>query len=430
MSERNRSSWSSLVHAAAGGDVDAARQLMEDRQASVRDARKARDETQRRAEAASSSFSPDAVGGEPEGSASGASFRDREEVDGGPPRLGTERDGDVEAARALVASGQGPRVRKVFSQAAYQGRIDIVRVFLEEGVDPDTREQHGATMLMIAATQGRTDVVRALLDAGADLNAVGGKGETALSYAVMAGAADVAEVLLDAGIHPNPIPGSELTAIEMAVGSGTTDVVRMLIARGAHHEVSESFVVGAVRERHVDALRVLVEQTPHRGVRRVLHSAVGHGQVDVVRTLVEAGVDVRAALEDGSMPLLVAANGGHGDVTRVLIDAGADPNAVGETGMTALMASASGGHADVARTLLDAGADATAVWGEPKVTALMVAAANGHADVVRVLLDAGVDPNTTATQGETAYVIAEQLGHDGVARMLKEAGADVGEPFA
>ena len=48
--------------------------------------------------------------------------------------------------------------------------------------------------------------------------------------------------------------------------------------------------------------------------RTVLHEACWKGQLDIVRSLVEAGSDVSAVDEDGDTPEQMAKNNGHSNI--------------------------------------------------------------------------------------------------------------------
>jgi len=54
---------------------------------------------------------------------------------------------------------------------------------LEQGVDPDTPDSDGGTLLMGAAADNDLALTRLLLAHGADVNARNERGETAFSYA-------------------------------------------------------------------------------------------------------------------------------------------------------------------------------------------------------------------------------------------------------
>ena len=99
-----------------------------------------------------------------------------------------------------------------------------------------------------------------------------------------------------------------------------------------------------------------------------LHDAVGDGDIDRVKMLVNSGVDLNATIDSeearGVTALMVAAGGGYTDIVIALVEAGADPNAAVETeevrGFTALMVAAGLGHTDVVTALIEAGADPNA----------------------------------------------------------------------
>jgi ankyrin repeat protein len=104
-----------------------------------------------------------------------------------------------------------PGTNTLVGQAA-RGDVAGARWSLRLGVDPDiptrwgwSRENEGQTPLTVAAQFGRIEIVRLLLAEGADpdLRDFGGQGDTALSTAAWHGQLEVCRVLLDAGADPN-----------------------------------------------------------------------------------------------------------------------------------------------------------------------------------------------------------------------------------
>ena len=67
-----------------------------------------------------------------------------------------------------------------------------------------------------------------------------------------------------------------------------------------------------------------------------LLEAAQRGDVEVVRKLVDTGVDLNVRNDIERTALIVAALNGHAEIAQILIDAGADANASDYYGKTAL----------------------------------------------------------------------------------------------
>ncbi|WP_293048746.1 ankyrin repeat domain-containing protein [Pandoraea sp.] len=137
----------------------------------------------------------------------------------------------------------------------------------------------------------------------------------------------------------------------------------------------------------------------------VLVDAIQSRHEGLVGALIEAGVDVNRAGEQGA-PLAIAGAGRSVEIVRMLLDAGAAVEGVDDDGWTALERAAYGdcgacGDDEMVRVLIDAGAALE--------TALMLAAGSGDVEIVRMLLDAGANPiGTTREKGMTALGWAEE----------------------
>jgi ankyrin repeat protein len=140
----------------------------------------------------------------------------------------------------------------------------VVAVLLEAGANVTDPIDAAHTPLMAAAFQGRLDLVKLLLSAGAKVDARDGEGETALSKACLfktkAHEAIIQE-LLAAGATPTT---DDLT---IACENGNPAVVRALVAAGA------------------DFRRI------NRWGDTALHKAVDYGHLATVELLLAAGAD-------------------------------------------------------------------------------------------------------------------------------------------
>jgi hypothetical protein len=114
----------------------------------------------------------------------------------------------------------------------------------------------------------------------------------------------------------------------------------------------------------LNAVRMLLSKgaNPHQvGIRgNLLHVAIWTHEPDrleIIRVLLEYGIDVNGLDEDGATPLHIAALLGVVDISRVLIRGGSDLSAGDNQGRTALHYSAMIGYGDIARLLISNGSD-------------------------------------------------------------------------
>jgi len=153
--------------------------------------------------------------------------------------------GDLRAVRLFLDGGMKPDSRNLLDQTALlasasRGRTDVVQLLLERGADPNLRfdthfsksQVHGLTVLMAAAEQGHAEVVRALLERGAFVNARADNGLTALMAAASSGHGDIVEILLKNDADPNAQTADGETALMFAERGGFTEIVQLLQEAG------------------------------------------------------------------------------------------------------------------------------------------------------------------------------------------------------
>jgi ankyrin repeat protein len=85
--------------------------------------------------------------------------------------------------------------------------------------------------------------------------------------------------------------------------------------------------------------------------------AAERGQLDQVRTYLEAGADPNTRSKDSFTVLMWAAARSHVEVVKLVLEAGVDLNARARKGRTAIEIAAQEGHHDIVKLLLEAGAE-------------------------------------------------------------------------
>jgi len=213
--------------------------------------------------------------------------------------------------------------------ACENGNDDSLRHLLDEGVDPTAVDTAGWTPLHVAAYAGNTAAVTILTDhltrRNQTLETVDADGFTALHWASRNGFLDVVYTLLAAGVNPDIKDGSGAgTPRHWAVLGGHGDVSRLL-AVAEQGESQEEWIHRAAAAGAVNVVRLLIEngvdvdQLDSEG-ETALCEAARHGKDIVVAELLNKGANVHVESRDGSQPLSVAVLHGHKAVVDLLLE--------------------------------------------------------------------------------------------------------------
>ncbi|KAH9041905.1 hypothetical protein EDB83DRAFT_2524063 [Lactarius deliciosus] len=219
----------------------------------------------------------------------------------------------------------------------------------------------------------------------------------------------------------------EAAPVYYAALCGFPDVVVKLISEYPEHRNARGGACGtalhaAARRNHVEVVKSLLEHgvdvnSLGQWERTTLHIASVWEHLEIVRSLLEHGADVNAKQDDHWTPLHMVARNGNFELVRMFLQHNADINARNDIGHTPLHAASNNGHVDIARFLLDHGADPKA-RGKDQSTPLHWASYWGELEVAHLLLERGADVDAEDGKGRTAYQIALKEGHDEIAQLL------------
>lgn len=200
--------------------------------------------------------------------------------------------------------------------AASNDRLDIFKLLLARGANPNRIDSAGNTLLHIASNANRTEIVKHLIEMKADVNAVNHGGETPLWQAAEhPEGTKTAEWLLAAGADANPRPGSNSWSI---LHTASPACAELLLRHGSR-----------VDARAEDGLTPLI-------------LAAQHGLTENVRVLIDGGAHLNASESNGWTALHYAATNGELEVAELLIARGADIKAKDKRGRTALQVALDG----------------------------------------------------------------------------------------
>ena len=253
---------------------------------------------------------------------------------------GAARDGDLKAIKQHIAEGVDVN-ELVFDMppltwAALMGQTAAAELLLQHGADINGRNKDDNTALHLAVFLGRAETVELLLKNGADVNAKNDDGATPVDILgvpwemtrllsrplgieleqeqVEGGKAKIREMFgTDAKLNTETLPNVQANSADLWAAARTGDLkaIKRYIEKGEDlNALDKTFQLSAVA-----------------------WSAL-HGQTEVVRLLIESGVDVNIKNGDGATPLHSAAFLGRVDVAKLLLENGADIKARDNDGAT------------------------------------------------------------------------------------------------
>ncbi|CZR60693.1 uncharacterized protein PAC_10589 [Phialocephala subalpina] len=275
----------------------------------------------------------------------------------------------------------------------------VGRLLVTQGIDVNAADSGGRTPLSEAICAGHDTVVGQLLGVpGIDVNAADSDGETPLYVAAERGyAAIVSRLLATPGIDVNAAMPSGRTPLIQATFNGHALVVGQLLA-------APGININAMGEVGRTALWLL---------------AAVQG-IDIVKILIEKGVDVELTNNSGQTSLSWAASRGQeADVKLLLTKDSVEPDSKDRIGRTPLSYAAKNGNKAIVELLIATNrvnVDSKDYYGS---TPLSIAARMGHKDVVAFLVTKGRNSNVKDTFGRTPLWWARRKGCPEIADLLE-----------
>ncbi len=269
-----------------------------------------------------------------------------------------------------------------FDYALMENNLAVVKWLIEEkgvAINPET------VIRGVRNGHLKPEIFVYLLDNGLDPNTTDEDGDSLLRFAVAYKTDAVATKLLELGADIHKTNESGKTVLMQAVRYRKQQLVEQLIQKGADF-------------RAVDK----------RG-ETVLFSAKGEQLIYFLK----AGLDINQQNKAGETPLLEGLSRYTNDMSifagrvETFLENGADPTIPDNRGFTPLIKAASSGMDDVVKLLLEAGVDIDAQTERGKMSALMYALNNGHSQVAERLLKAGASTHLYDWEFHTAYDYAK-----------------------
>lgn len=305
--------------------------------------------------------------------------------------------------------------------AAHTGNLDRVRELLDEDPSRVNRLDDyvsgylgSGPPLRNAAARGHLEIVKLLLERGADPNlpeeGIAPRG-AALYSAVYGRHFEVAKVLLANGANPNAELESSGDVLSIAMMNADNGMMELLCSHGAARRLHILAYYGDLQT----AAAVLAAKPELADNEEAFRNAAEEGHDAFVRLMLRYDPDL-------AKRVTVAAK--TRELTEFLFEQGMDPNTPNWLGATVLHHLARSTNVEIAELFIDHGADLHARDEDICSTPLGVAAKYGNATMVELFLRRGAKPNLPDDPPWAKPLAwATRRGHADVAALLRQAGA-------
>lgn len=314
-------------------------------------------------------------------------------TDWGTPLIAAARTGDIRIVRYLVEAGADPNMwvdddgyNSPLSEAVHEGHQEVCDYLLplitnQEDIEyaqrelpksvirKQLRENQQLQKILDAVRENDPETVRELVVKGLDINSLDENGSTVLHHAVGYGNVRMIKLLAELGADLNRLDEDGQTPLMSAIGiyAFQARALRSLIRAGADVNYKDQNGYTALSYAVLDSStppifeKILLKAGAQYGDWKgtEIYTAAETGNVRLINRLVSLGVDINQPdLKDGLTPLMKAVLSSKAWAMRTLIRAGADVNSRTEDGKTVLHFAecARQQHPVIKKILLKAGA--------------------------------------------------------------------------
>lgn len=151
----------------------------------------------------------------------------------------------ISSKRTLFNKGI-PFTPDCFGQYITKGKTEICQLFLDGGMDPDSRDYDGTPMLNLAIRSDDYDLAVWLMDNGAHFDVFSeDRGYTPVMDAVWRGNEKLTKLLIEKGADLNTICKEGQTNLVLAVGANRPAICKLLVENGADPDIRDMMGMSA-----------------------------------------------------------------------------------------------------------------------------------------------------------------------------------------
>lgn len=341
----------------------------------------------------------------------------------------------------------------------------VVTAMLSQGVPPNSEDEDGNSMLLIAATQGNllrvkkcvedyklyllnknnfgenalmmaaksesSQVCSYLIEKGITVDAQNNKGETALFYALNNEARSVFDLLISKGAKMDHISLEGNSLLLKAAILGQEGTINYLISHGANillaNKEGKTAFQYIVEDAHAFSYNESLQDifiaagadlnTRDGSGETLLFKAIERGKLERIQFLLSRGADANTQDHKGERPSC-----NKSEVIKLLIEKGADLNAIDDWDDTYLCTAIKQNDLELAHFLVNRGIDVN-MRCYFKEQAIVKAIKEKNAPIVRFLAENGAELNALGYGSKTVMDYAQSEGDEEIIAYLRSRGA-------
>ena len=154
-------------------------------------------------------------------------------------------NGNIKKTHEMLENGINPNLnykgRIPLVVACRRENIDMLKLLIDKGADPNMSDDIGTTALNISSSHGYIKSVKYLLEVGANPNISDDCGYSPLINSSLNYNDDIIEILINAGADINSINNRHETALMTAIIYNRLEIVKKLIKHGAKPFIKNNF---------------------------------------------------------------------------------------------------------------------------------------------------------------------------------------------
>ena len=224
-------------------------------------------------------------------------------------------------------------------QSCIEGNRSIIEHYIQLGIDPNTYDKKGYTLLITAVIHNHKDIVNFLLSIpDIDIDYPDKLKTTPLMHAIDHGYYELTQLLINHGANIQARDHHGYTPLSFCSRAGFANIIRLLL-QSANIDVEVwskkgyTPLMSAAGHGHVECVKELLHHNADINRRSdanitALYLGVRNNRYDVVRTLLEHNIkpDLNIQNQDGYTPLMSAVNNNAINIVQLLCQYGANVN--------------------------------------------------------------------------------------------------------